>query len=263
MVNFFNRWIIMKKRTLKNTSPKSEIRAAELSATNLLMWINGIDWNTLPSGRAVSLTALATEAKKTPDLHPANTSGSRKRVLEVLELVREALRYETEGEIWHGKWGAFPSDWPERLRLQMEIVKQVAFVHECLNVQTTLVPNSRGVLDFSSAILPCRTRPMGEAEAVHSLFRLARSGHLARVRKCNCDIWFFAGRMDQESCSTSCRRKAYESTDEYKAKRKPYFAEHYRKHIRGRLDTARESRKHLSATPDVASKPQPAKKAKR
>ncbi len=52
----------------------------------------------------------------------------------------------------------------------------------------------------------------------------------ARLRRCRiCGKEFFAHRADRAYCSVACRRKRYEATDSFKAKRRDYMRERYRK----------------------------------
>lgn len=208
--------------------------AAEGTAVNALLWLNGMDWTTLTGRvRSKDFPQLFAEAKADPNLHPANTAASRSRVEEIVKLLTELMHYQLHGEVWGGVWGDFPSDWPERLRLSMAINERVGMFRETLGVQLTPVPNQRAKLDFHSGGVACESRPNGEAMAVGSILHLVQAGHLDKLRRCKCESWFFARRKDQVFCSDVCRRRTYESKPAYKAKRKPYLKAYYIKSKQG------------------------------
>jgi hypothetical protein len=67
-----------------------------------------------------------------------------------------------------------------------------------------------------------------EITAAMCVMHLAVRDELDRVRKCDCRKFFLAGRLDQIYCSTNCRVRYYQSSEEFKAKRRTYLRELYR-----------------------------------
>ena len=54
---------------------------------------------------------------------------------------------------------------------------------------------------------------------------------ILKVRRCKqCMAWFFARRSDQQFCKPWCQRKYFQSSEEFKAKRRKYMREYY-KHV--------------------------------
>lgn len=74
-----------------------------------------------------------------------------------------------------------------------------------------------------------------EAEylAVMCALQLAERDELDIVRRCNCGKFFVAGRVDQRHCSTACRVKEHQSSEEFKERRRKADRERYRLHKRG------------------------------
>ena len=67
-----------------------------------------------------------------------------------------------------------------------------------------------------------------EIAAAMCVLRLAVREELDRVRKCDCDNFFLARRLDQIHCSTNCRIRHHQSSEDFKAKRRKYLREWYR-----------------------------------
>jgi hypothetical protein len=74
-----------------------------------------------------------------------------------------------------------------------------------------------------------------EAEAVHSAMRLAEVNELTSLARCPCGRWFFAIRRTQRSCSSNCRHRLYEQTEQFKAKRRKYMRQYYRLQHSGKV----------------------------
>jgi hypothetical protein len=70
-------------------------------------------------------------------------------------------------------------------------------------------------------------RPQGEQWAIEQLIDLSRARKLSLLRKCDCGSWFLASRVDQTACSPQCRRRVYEQSEDYKAKRREYMRKNY------------------------------------
>jgi hypothetical protein len=59
-----------------------------------------------------------------------------------------------------------------------------------------------------------------ETGLVMCLLHLSMTDELDRVGKCDCGQFFFANRVDQRYCSTRCRVRFHQASDEFKAKRR-------------------------------------------
>jgi hypothetical protein len=82
-----------------------------------------------------------------------------------------------------------------------------------------------------------------ETSAVMCALQLAERDQLENVCKCSCGVFFVAGRIDQSYCSVTCRVKAHQSSDEFKARRRKADRERYRLHRDGKVKEVR-GRKH-------------------
>ena len=79
-----------------------------------------------------------------------------------------------------------------------------------------------------------------EVGAVMGAVLLAQQDQIQHIRQCSCGKYFVAGRIDQTHCSTKCRVKAHQSSEEFKAKRRKADRERYRLHTGGKVkDTTR------------------------
>jgi hypothetical protein len=67
-----------------------------------------------------------------------------------------------------------------------------------------------------------------ESGAVMGVVHLALQDELDRVRGCDCGKFFFAHRIDQRYCSTKCRVRFYQSSEEFREKRRIYLRKLYR-----------------------------------
>jgi hypothetical protein len=76
-------------------------------------------------------------------------------------------------------------------------------------------PKARGKVD------------LGEIAAVMCVMHLGLRDEFERVRKCSCGKFFFARRLDQLYCTTTCRVKYHQSSAQFKAKRRKYQREWY------------------------------------
>jgi len=66
-----------------------------------------------------------------------------------------------------------------------------------------------------------------ESGAVMCVLQLALRDELDRVRSCDCGKFFFAHRIDQRYCSTGCRVRYHQSSEEFRAKRREYLRKLY------------------------------------
>lgn len=57
---------------------------------------------------------------------------------------------------------------------------------------------------------------------------------LDRIRKCRCEKWFFATRIDKQACSEACRKSAYEKTKKRGTERREYMREYMRGYREGK-----------------------------
>jgi hypothetical protein len=69
----------------------------------------------------------------------------------------------------------------------------------------------------------------------HVILKVAKDGDLERIRKCSCNKWFFARIESQTFCSARCRRKLYESSQEYKEHRRKYMRQYYKLKTSGKV----------------------------
>jgi len=74
-----------------------------------------------------------------------------------------------------------------------------------------------------------RLRP---SEALELILKLTQVGDLSRLRRCTqCKEWLFARFRHQEFCSTKCQQKKYTQSEAWKAHRRAYMRDHYKKHL--------------------------------
>jgi hypothetical protein len=69
----------------------------------------------------------------------------------------------------------------------------------------------------------------GESNNAMRVIRLLEQGLIQIIRRCTCEKWFVAKMAKQTFCSMSCRQAAYRSTEGYRAKRREYMRDYYRK----------------------------------
>jgi len=76
---------------------------------------------------------------------------------------------------------------------------------------------------------------LGPSEAMELILRLTDIGELSRLRRCSqCEQWLYARFRHQNFCSMKCQQKHYTQTDEWKARRRAYMRDYYRKNFSGR-----------------------------
>lgn len=72
-----------------------------------------------------------------------------------------------------------------------------------------------------------RMRP---SQAIEMILRLTQIGYLTRLKRCaNCGKWLYAKFRHQEFCSVACQQKKFTQTDQWKAHRRVYMREYYRR----------------------------------
>jgi hypothetical protein len=113
--------------------------------------------------------------------------------------------------------------------LAREISKRLAKYPSILEVKPDGEVKSHGVLRFSERIT---TR---EGLVARYIFHLAEEDLLYNIRDCMCGKLFYATRSDQKSCTSACRHKRYEQTEEFKQKRRDQARENYRLHKQGKV----------------------------
>ncbi len=76
-------------------------------------------------------------------------------------------------------------------------------------------------------------------EGFHLLITVAQMGFLDRILRCanaNCGKWFFAKFSHENHCNPVCQRRAYQSSEQWKEKRRAWYRDH------------RQSKKRLGVT---------------
>jgi hypothetical protein len=72
--------------------------------------------------------------------------------------------------------------------------------------------------------------PVGESIAVHAAVRLARQNKLNRLKLCKCGLWYYAKFSHQRFCSSECREKFWETSEERKEQKRGRAREYYEYH---------------------------------
>lgn len=92
------------------------------------------------------------------------------------------------------------------------------------------VPHAYIELDNTIEIAEAFAGNDGVAEAMiaFDLVEISKLRMLDRLKVCICGKHFFAHFSHQRSCSTACRRKIYEQTDDFKSGRRKYMRAYYR-----------------------------------
>jgi hypothetical protein len=160
-----------------------------------------------------------------PEHSGKNTRTSRKRILDLIDCIRETLEEIDKNPgrdlIWfHGK----------------KLGKLISEL-DCRVSEYTLEPfcdiDCDSTLFIDEAV--SGRVPAGESVAAHGVFELLKQGLLDRIRCCVCGRWFFARFAHQRSCSAACRHKVYEQSEEFKANRRIYMRNYYRLKTSGKV----------------------------
>jgi hypothetical protein len=150
---------------------------------------------------------------------------SRSRVLQILQLLQTRQRY-TSG-LLRGDFG----DWKSRQTVALlEVLLDDAFTLNELLLRYRLSPQIGPLRKITTlSFVPSdEDSSVAESSAVMRALQLAERDELDRVRECKCGKFFLAGRIDQQHCSTACRVKAHQSSEEFKAKRRVAERERYK-----------------------------------
>jgi len=147
------------------------------------------------------------------------TRNAKKRILDLLDSAKrtrdssEAARRKSIQPLSEDKLNRFADD----LNEELEKYKTAPFMRI----------DSTGKWGVSRTTLRTGPRSMMESVIAHDVAYLFEWGLLDRIRLCICEMYFFATRDSQTSCSPKCRHKRYEQDQAYKAKRKIYNREVY------------------------------------
>lgn len=157
---------------------------------------------------------------------------SRSRVLQILQMLQTRQRY-TSG-LLRGDFG----DWKSRQTVALlEVLLDDAFTLNELLLRYRLSPQIGPLRKITTlSFVPSdEDSSVAESSAVMRALQLAERDELDCVRKCKCGKFFLAGRIDQYHCSTACRVKAHQSSEEFKAKRRASERERYKLKRAGRV----------------------------
>jgi hypothetical protein len=162
---------------------------------------------------------------KQPEHNGKNTKASRKRILDLIDCIRETLaEIDTKSPNRELIW--FPGRKLGRLINELD----------CRISEYKLEPFcdiDDNKLFIDEAV--CGRVPAGESVAAHGVFELLKQDLLDRIRCCICGRWFFARFAHQQSCSAACRHKIYEQSEEFKANRRIYMRNYYRLKASGKV----------------------------
>jgi hypothetical protein len=183
----------------------SRPRPKENSGFSLLLWLNA------PSIRGQS--------------RGQSTKASRQRIASLIAAIREAevLLASIERENPNVDYfDAMPEALAERLSRIQTMLDQYPKWPTVELAYADIAPSL--IISEASG----RGRPLGEQIAVWDIIDLVSAGRLHFVRQCDCEKWFFARRLDQQSCSPGCRHRTYEQTERFKVKRREYMRNYYK-----------------------------------
>ncbi len=187
---------------LKRELEKREFKGSPF-AGNVVAWLNG----------------------EQPAHSGKNTQTSRKRILDLIDCIRETLAEIDKNQ--DRQLMCFPGKKLRRLMHELD----------CRTSEYQLEPFCEIDCDnklFIDEAVSGRV-PAGESVAAHGVFELLKQGLLDRIRCCICGRWFFARFAHQRSCSGACRHKLYEQSDDFKDRRRKYMRSYYRLKISGKV----------------------------
>jgi len=152
------------------------------------------------------------------------TEESRKRVIEVISRVRDIQkRIKLSPVRFRAPCSELPNVPAEFKQLNRMLERYRSrpqfFVH----------PGRREGWDVDDAPV-LKSCPSGEWLAVDGVLRLAKANRLDRLQTCACGKWYFAKFSHQRFCSTECRVKFWESSDERKEQKRKKAREYYEFH---------------------------------
>ena len=190
-------------------------------------------------------------------LNAARGTASYKRVIRILELIRQTEERFRDARARHAFVHVSKSDaprkWPrEKLQLQRAADKPHSDLARALKRYRFRIRLTMPSMDvhwlFNMYCLRraddfCWETQYGfrvfEGDAVMTTSRLAERGLLSRVRVCaTCSQWLFARHSNYKFCNSRCRERYYTSTDEYRARKAGHMRQ-YRERLRRRVETER------------------------
>jgi hypothetical protein len=190
------------RHTSDKRTPPTRTYPGDPWTSNLVSWLNG---DVLDRGR--------------------NSRASRSRLLDFMDSVRKV----TDAIAAAPSWDLINNPTP---RLNRVINELNARLDEYPSTPTFYINWGREWV-FDDAI--AGRRPPGESVAIHGVIELAKLHLLDRVIRCQCSRWFFAKFAHQRFCSTRCRRKHHQSSEEFKAARREYMRQYYRLKTSGKV----------------------------
>ena len=152
-------------------------------------------------------------------LHGKSSKASIKRILALLETLKQLLEEVSRLPGW-----ARMEDRKPRVEVRTRELNERLALYASTPTFTLYDGRSWGIDDA----LDTFRIPIGESLAARSLVEIAYRQELDRVRTCLCGTWFYASRLDQRSCSPSCRKTKHQQTDSFKEKRRLYMRNYYR-----------------------------------
>lgn len=161
------------------------------------------------------LRLLNAQPDDRPDSSGAQLEKSKKRVLEIMSHLRGLL----SGTLESGGWS------PVRLNRLLSRYRSAPFVVSLREVGFT---RRSTVWQLVRAIQ--HGLPREEFAAVEAITKLAEDNLLDRLQACQCGTWFFAKFAHQRFCSTDCRVRFWENSDERKARKRELARGYYAYH---------------------------------
>lgn len=86
-----------------------------------------------------------------------------------------------------------------------------------------------------------------EAWMVLLLMGLSSAGEVARLRECDCGLWFYARRPEKRHCSEPCRKKAYKPSLEQQEHRREYMRKYMKDERDQNSKTKTKGRDHAKS----------------
>jgi hypothetical protein len=164
-----------------------------------------------------------------------------KRVLQILErmLEIEAMAKPVRGNILTDM--SLKREDPTKFRLFCEIDdKMVVLARELANFK--FIPRAEVFAGGNGGVSAWTTwwgKPkerwekhlrLTPSEAVEVILRLTEIGCLTRLKRCShCRKWLYARFRHQEFCSVACQQKGYTQSEQWKARRREYMRDYYRR----------------------------------
>jgi hypothetical protein len=164
-----------------------------------------------------------------------------RRIVRILELMLELERMTSplDGVVWPNM--SLKRTDPVRFKLLCEIAdKNALLLKELSKFKFTpradvCVGGSGGPTEWaawwrwSNKIIEKHLR-MDAGEALQIILKLTQIGCLTRLRRCaHCHRWLYARFRHQMFCSGRCQQKNYTKSEQFKAHRRRYMRDYYRK----------------------------------